>query len=309
MKLADFSKCFPLLKKPSETFNYLKNKSKSFKIDESDFDSILFDFHLQLVDNPKHMDNPDAYLKRSIKNKLIDFNEKEKKERNLFDDLNEEVKSEDSDYEIDKKTSEEKFEKLVRLIDPSLTPSQMEDLKIIIEEAKNSFGEDINLKELAESHGIEYNTLQKKIGRIKERISPNSMRGMMSFTVPKRNRWTIKNINIPFDLQNYSITQKQFKNKQEVYFYKKYILNLELFIKNEFYSWRYDDKNEISFGELLKKILEEPDFAHIDNQIKIEILIHLMNIDLEIDVKKVMTSAIEMIIKNNFTNNNDNYAY
>ena len=34
-----------------------------------------------------------------------------------------------------------------------------------------------------------------------------------------------------------------------------------------------------------------------------------MNIDLEIDVKKVMTSAIEMIIKNNFTNNNDNYAY
>ena len=147
MKLADFSKCFPQLKKPSETFNYLKNKSKSFKIDESDFDSILFDFHLQLADNPKHMDNPDAYLKRSIKNKLIDFNEKEKKERNLFDDLNEEIKSEDSDYEIDEKTSEEKFEKLVRLIDPSLTPSQMEDLKIIIEEAKNSFGENINLKD------------------------------------------------------------------------------------------------------------------------------------------------------------------
>ena len=146
MKLADFSKCFPLLKKPSETFNYLKNKSKSFKIDESDFDSILFDFHLQLADNPKHMDNPDAYLKRSIKNKLIDFNEKEKKERNLFDDLNEEVKSEDSDYEIDKKTLEEKFEKLVRLIDPSLTKSQMEDLKKLIEEAKNSSGDDKNLK-------------------------------------------------------------------------------------------------------------------------------------------------------------------
>jgi DNA-directed RNA polymerase specialized sigma24 family protein len=308
MKLADFSKCFPQLKKPSETFNYLKNKSKSYKIEESDFDSILFDFHLQLADNPKHMDNPDAYLKRSIKNKLIDFNEKEKKERNLFDDLNEEIKSEDSDYEIDKKTLEEKFEKLVRLIDPSLTKSQMEDLKIIIEEAKNSFGEDINLKELAVILGIEYNTLQKKISRIKERISPNSMRGMMSFTVPKRNRWTIKNINIPFDLQNYSITQKQFKNKQEVYFYKKYILNLELFIKNEFYSWAYDDTNEISFAELLKKILEEPDFAHIDNQIKIEILIHLMNIDFEIDVREVMSAAIDMIIKNNFTNNNDNYA-
>ena len=92
------------------------------------------------------MDNPDAYLKRSIKNKLIDFNEKDKKERILFDDLNEEIKSEDSDYEIDKKTLEEKFEKLLKLIEPSLTPSQMEDLKILIEEAKNSFGEDINLK-------------------------------------------------------------------------------------------------------------------------------------------------------------------
>ena len=308
MKLADFSKCFPQLKNPSETFNYLKNKSKSFKIEESDLDTILFDYYLQLVDNPKQMKNPDSYIPRSIVNKFNNFHKKNQKERNLFDDLNEEIKSEYSDYEIDKKTLEEKFEKLLKLIEPSLTPSQMEDLKMLIDASKNSFGEDIDKKDLAESHEIELNTLQKKISRIKERISPNSMRGMMTFTVPKRNRWTIKNINIPFDLENQSITQKQFKNKQEVYFYKKYILNLELFIKNELYSWAYDDTNEISFGELLKKILEEPDFAHIDNQIKIEILIHLMNIDLEIDVKKVMTSAIEMIIKNNFTNNNDNYA-
>jgi len=239
---------------------------------------------------------------------MIDFNEKKGQNEIYLGEYDEEIKSEDSDYEIDKKTLEEKFEKLVKLIEPSLTPSQMEDLKILIDASKNSFGEDIDKKDLAESHEIELNTLQKKISRIKERISPNSMRGMMSFTVPKRNRWTIKNINIPYDLQNYSITQKEFKNKQEVYFYKKYILNLELFIKNEFYSWIYDDANEISFGELLKKILEEPDFSHIDNQIKIEILIHLMNIDLEIDVREVMTAAIDMIIKNNFTNNNDNYA-
>jgi len=309
MKLTDFSKCFPQLKNHSKTFDYLKNQSKSFKIDETDLDTIIFDYYLQLVDNPKQMKNPDSYIPRSIVNKFINFHKKNQKERILFDDFDEEIKSEDYDYEIDKKTLEEKFEKLVKLIEPSLTPSQMEDLKILIDASKNSFGEDIDKKDLAESHEIELNTLQKKISRIKERISPNSMRGMMSFTVPKRNRWTIKNINIPFDLENYSITQKQFKNKQEVYLYKKYILNLELFIKNEFYSWACDDTNEISFGELLKKILEELDFAHIDNQIKIEILIHLMNIDLEIDVKKVMTTAIEMIIKNNFTNNNDNYAY
>ena len=133
MKLADFSKCFPQLKNPSETFNYLKNKSKSFKIEESDLDTILFDFHLQLEDNPKQMDNTDAYYKKSIYNKMIDFNKKK-------------CQSEDFDYEIDKEILEEKFEKLVKLIEPSLTKSQMEDLKKLIEEAKNSSGDDKNLK-------------------------------------------------------------------------------------------------------------------------------------------------------------------
>ena len=133
MKLADFSKFFPQLKKPSETFNYLKNKSKSFKIDEADLDTIIFDYYLQLVDNPKQMKNPDSYIPRSIVNKFINFHKKNQKERILFDDFDEEIKSEDYDYEIDKKTLEEKFEKLVKLIDPSLTKSQMEDLKIIIE--------------------------------------------------------------------------------------------------------------------------------------------------------------------------------
>ena len=57
--------------------------------------------------------------------------------------------------------------------------------------------------------------------------------------------------------------------------------------------WREDDAvKTFIFSERLAKIATD-----------------LMNIDFEIDVREVMSAAIDMIIKNNFTNNNDNYAY